>query len=168
MSRSTWPPTFIHCRLGPELSGHWLCIRMESFRQRIGQNYGELVPLGNSKVPTRRYREEFTAEPKTKIEASVDPGETAFGGSGISSKYWTFDGLRQQSKRFQPVKRISASLPNATLLHYLEEYEAHGKPLIIEDWHKHPNWPKDLFDIDRLLEHNGHQSEHHSFITIIC
>lgn len=133
---------------------------MESFRQRLGHNYGELVPLGNSKSSAPRYKEEFPTEAITQITAKVETGETVLGSDGISSKYWTFDGLRKRGERFEPVKRISASLPKATLLHYLEDYEAHGTPLIIEDWHKHDNWPKDLFDIDRLLENNGHHSEH--------
>jgi hypothetical protein len=61
----------------------------------------------------------------------------------ITSKGWTLDKLIASGESFNEVPRVSASNPDLTSS--VEEHERSGIPLIIEAWHKHPKWPKDLF-----------------------
>jgi hypothetical protein len=61
----------------------------------------------------------------------------------ITSKGWTLDKLIASGESFYQVPRVSASIPDLTFS--IEEHERSGLPLIIEAWHEHPKWPKDLF-----------------------
>lgn len=66
----------------------------------------------------------------------------------ISTSGWTLQNLIKSGRRFQPVLRISAS--SKKMQAKVEEFEKNGIPVIIEDWNKHPNWPKDMFHIDEF------------------
>ncbi|GJE95153.1 hypothetical protein PsYK624_113340 [Phanerochaete sordida] len=79
--------------------------------------------------------------------------------SRISSKGWSLQSLLEHGN-FEHVRRVSALLPREQLLRELERYEHDGQPLIIEDWHQHPQWPKDLFDMKWLLNKCGHHKWH--------
>lgn len=71
----------------------------------------------------------------------------------VSSKDWSVGGLLQQGEsRFKEVPRVSALAP-LELLSAIQQHEESGIPLIIEDWHKHPKWPKDKFTLDWFREH---------------
>lgn len=69
------------------------------------------------------------------------------------------DILLARSPVFQPVKRVSA-LSDREMHQAIMEHEKSGEPLIIEDWHKHPDWPGDMFGVDWLLRTKGHEGEH--------
>lgn len=77
----------------------------------------------------------------------------------IQAKDWSLEHLLSNTN-FRSVRRVSALLPTSRLLHELESHERDGLPLIIEGWHKHPQWPKDLFDMEWLLKHCGHHKWH--------
>lgn len=64
------------------------------------------------------------------------------------------------SPTFQPVKRVSA-LSRRDMDEAIAEHEKSGEPLIIEDWHKHPDWPSHMFGMDWLLSTKGHEGEHY-------
>ena len=64
----------------------------------------------------------------------------------ISTAGWTLDSILQSSKRFHLVPRVPCS--NVGLQAAIDAYEDSGVPLIIEGWHKHEKWPKDMFGID--------------------
>ncbi len=92
-------------------------------------------------------------------EPTENSARQSFGGCKrptLSGKHWTLRRLLDQSSHFIAVPRISASSPQ--LAETLEAYERDGKPLIIEDWHEHPKWPRELFNIDWLLKKSGEDS----------
>lgn len=71
-----------------------------------------------------------------------------------TTKGWTLDSLVALGKRMEPVPRISALQGRAVVEEEIRRSEAEGTPLVIEDWHKTPCWPKDsLFEAEWLLEH---------------
>ena len=142
---------------------------MESFRRRLGAGYGEPIALGPSKDGSWQDEGECSASVPATTEANTEKQESFSPPmpSGISSKCWTFEHLHKQGRRFKPVKRISALIPEEVLLHRLAEYERDGEPLIIENWHKHPKWPKELFDVDRLVRTYGHHSEQHHLLVAV-
>ena len=80
--------------------------------------------------------------------------------SFVSSKDWTVDALLQQGPpSFKKVARISITEPSPKLRSAIEIHERSGQPLIIEGWHNHKNWPKDIFTVDWFREH-GQQGTH--------
>lgn len=76
----------------------------------------------------------------------------------ISAKAWTLEKLLTQSPMLQPVKRVSA-LAERDMLQAIAEHETTGEPLIIEGWHKHPQWPSEMFSMDWLVTTKGHEGE---------
>jgi hypothetical protein len=66
----------------------------------------------------------------------------------ISSEGWSMQKLLASGERFSPVPRVSASDP--CLAASIDEHEQFGIPLIIEKWHMHPKWPRDLFTIEKF------------------
>ena len=122
---------------------------MEDFRKRIQQT--------DLYHPVALKRSANVSFPETNVEASGPPDEafeTDIGARpNFSSKSWTLGKLLKKGKRFERVRRVSA-LDKTKLLQELEQYEQSGDPLIIEDWHKTPNWPTDgLFSPEWLLDH---------------
>jgi hypothetical protein len=77
----------------------------------------------------------------------------------VSSKDWTVDALVKRGPRFREVPRVSALQPLPKLVAAIETHERSGVPLIIEGWHKHPEWPKNKFTVDWFREH-GQQGTH--------
>lgn len=135
---------------------------MENLRRRLMQSSDVLVaaPLKRSanieseREPVPSGEVPFSADEAISA-AGVDPPRLTF-----SSRDWTLNKVLKRGKRFQSVRRVSALDKN--LLHELEQYEksACGEPLIVENWHQHPRWPKGLFDLEWLVEHYGQQSMH--------
>jgi hypothetical protein len=135
---------------------------MEQIRKRMMQDIDF-----NSPSPLKRsiHAEILDVVPiPLDVEVSTLPQEpilqaSACTSSNLSSRGWSFKKLMKRGKRFKPVPRISATLmTEEELLRKIEQYEQSGDPLIIEDWHKHPNWPKGLFDLNALLEQRGDYS----------
>lgn len=62
----------------------------------------------------------------------------------------TSDGRARVGTSFQPVPRVSVS--SSDLDNMIAKHEKCGIPLIVEGWHEHPSWSKDLFSLDYLLE----------------
>jgi hypothetical protein len=77
----------------------------------------------------------------------------------VSSKDWTVDALLERGPRFHKIDRVSATGPLPNLLSAIETHERSGLPLIIEGWHKHKGWPKDIFTVDWFRE-RGQQGMH--------
>ncbi|KAF8163484.1 hypothetical protein B0H34DRAFT_781185 [Crassisporium funariophilum] len=61
----------------------------------------------------------------------------------ISTKGWSLDTLIEKGDNFQQVHRVSAA--SSSLLETIVEFDKKGIPLVLEGWHKHPNWPHDKF-----------------------
>ncbi|KAI9064403.1 hypothetical protein FKP32DRAFT_1611459 [Trametes sanguinea] len=78
----------------------------------------------------------------------------------ITSKGWSVPELCRKYEKFQPVRRISALSPPDVIAKALEEYEQDGLPLIISDWHKHPKWPQDIFNLEWLIQTSGDTEIH--------
>lgn len=94
----------------------------------------------------------------TKSTANVSTEVSSISSSAppqVTTKGWTLDGLVALGKRTQPVPRVSALQDGSVIEEEIRKSEAEGTPLIIEDWHKAPCWPRDdLFTAEWLLE-NG-------------
>jgi hypothetical protein len=101
---------------------------------------GTTSPLSPSTDATTKKMEYVVAE--------VPPSKTC-----VSSEGWTVDKLVGSAQRFRKVPRVSALASTQTLLSAIEDYERSGIPLIIEGWHKHQNWPKDIFSVHWFGEH---------------
>lgn len=69
----------------------------------------------------------------------------------LSTKGWTIDNLLKKSKNFHQIKRVAAS--SKSLAKSIEQYEANGKPLVIEGWHNHKSWAN--FTLDGFCEASG-------------
>ena len=76
--------------------------------------------------------------------------------SGDLGADWTFDKILARGIRFRKVSRVSA-LDTQAMLRAIDSHERNGSPLIIEDWHKHPEWNSDLFGMEWLLRNKGKQ-----------
>lgn len=71
-----------------------------------------------------------------------------------TTRGWTVENLVSKGKRMKPIPRVSAITDYDRLDTIIKQYEDSGIPLIIEDWHKTPNWPTDgLFSPEWLLDH---------------
>ena len=131
---------------------------MESMRRRLGFGYGDPIPLGSA---SRSVSDEWLTEVKpnvNSVKAEQPQSSSIDATTSISSSQWSLEGLFKRSRRFKQIRRISALLPEPQLLRIFEEHETSGLPLIIEGWDKHTRWPKDLFNVDWLLEHCGDHS----------
>jgi hypothetical protein len=73
----------------------------------------------------------------------------------ISTKGWTFESVLQHGERFRPIERIKATASEADIQKAIRRYEDEGIPMIIEGWHKHEQWPKDMFSLDFFKKHCG-------------
>jgi hypothetical protein len=71
---------------------------------------------------------------------------------------WEIDTLVKSSSNFDPVPRVSASLPPDVLLSEVRWHEEKGIPLIIEGWHERPNWNQTLFSMEGFVT-GGSQGE---------
>jgi hypothetical protein len=71
-------------------------------------------------------------------ESIIQPRNTV-----LSTKGWTIDSLLRKSKNFRQIKRVPAS--SRSLAKSIKNYEANGKPLVIEGWHNHKNWHRAKF-----------------------
>jgi hypothetical protein len=81
-------------------------------------------------------------------ESFIQPPSTV-----LSTKGWTIDSLLKKSKNFCQIKRVPAS--SRSLAKSIKQYEANGKPLVIEGWHNHKNWCRAKFTLDGLYEASG-------------
>ncbi|KAF9469170.1 hypothetical protein BDZ94DRAFT_1279126 [Collybia nuda] len=79
------------------------------------------------------------------VEPSPNPSKCR-----ISTREWTLSSLIKSGERFHPVPRIIASSEPKRLLAKIENSEKTGIPLIIEGWHKHSRWLKEMFHIDNF------------------
>ncbi len=84
----------------------------------------------------------------------------------LTCKQWDVQDMVKTHRNFRPVRRVSALAPPAELLRELAEYERSGLPLIIEDWHKHPGWKKELLGIDWLLANVGDKGTQHKLLYV--
>ncbi|KAF9475840.1 hypothetical protein BDN70DRAFT_883160 [Pholiota conissans] len=67
-----------------------------------------------------------------------------------STKNWTLGGILSQGSNFHAVHRVS--ILSDALSETILEYDAQGVPLVIEDFHKHPEWPQYLFTLDKFID----------------
>lgn len=118
--------------------------------------------------PTHGHIPSVTLPPKSGTITLVEPTTTTAGmdhvvaerprsKTFVSSKGWTVDTLVGRGPRFQKVPRVSARSPR--LFSKIKEHERSGIPLIIQGWHKHGKWPKEMFTVDWFREH-GQQGMH--------
>jgi hypothetical protein len=78
---------------------------------------------------------------KRAVESTSPPSNLA-----ISTAGWTLPAILESSKKFRPIPRISCN--KIDLQTEIDDYEKNGVPCIIEGWHNHEKWPKDLFNVD--------------------
>jgi hypothetical protein len=64
---------------------------------------------------------------------------------------WTVESLVTSSSNFIQVPRVSASLSPTVLLTKVLEHEKTGVPLIIDGWHKRPDWDNELFSMEGFV-----------------
>lgn len=76
----------------------------------------------------------------------------------FSCKHWTLDGLLGHSPRFKAIRRVSALQDPRELAKIISKFDETGEPLIIEGWHKHVKWDRNLFTPAHFCEH-GQQRE---------
>lgn len=75
----------------------------------------------------------------------------------ITSKDWTLDYLLAAGKRFRGVDTISAkSEAPEQIASIVKDYEQRNVPLVVQDFHHHPNWPE-FFTPQWLESHYGSQ-----------
>ncbi|KAK2466776.1 hypothetical protein APHAL10511_001034 [Amanita phalloides] len=70
----------------------------------------------------------------------------------VSARSLSLDHLLSLSPNFKPVPRISTFKRAKLNPSDLEKYDAAGVPIIVEDLHKHPRWPRE-FDADWFKSH---------------
>ncbi|TFK30125.1 hypothetical protein FA15DRAFT_609251 [Coprinopsis marcescibilis] len=66
----------------------------------------------------------------------------------ISTADWDTDYVLGYSSNFKAIKRVKATSSASIVEQEIKNCEATGIPLIVEDWHKHKKWPKDMFTLD--------------------
>ncbi|OJT06140.1 hypothetical protein TRAPUB_3075 [Trametes pubescens] len=76
----------------------------------------------------------------------------------ITAKDWSAPDLCSKYDSFKPVRRVSACAKPEVLSQALVDYERDGIPLVIEQWNQHPNWPKEIFSLEWLLQTSGDKS----------
>lgn len=73
----------------------------------------------------------------------------------VTAKDWSASDLCSKYASFEHVDRVSALAKPEVLSKALEKYERDGIPLVLEEWDQHPNWPKDIFSLEWLLQTSG-------------
>ena len=130
---------------------HLHILRMESIRRKLMEQepymYAVEKPTSVSSAST------------STVPGPVESVSRRDRTHSISAKAWTLERLLTQSPTLQPVKRVSA-LSERDMLQAIAEHETTGEPLIIEDWHKHPKWPSEMFSMDWLVATKGHEGEY--------
>jgi hypothetical protein len=71
-------------------------------------------------------------------------------GLAISTVGWSLTTLLESSQGFRLVPRIPCN--EKDLKTSIDDYQRSGVPCIIEGWHNHEKWPKDLFTIDSFSQ----------------
>lgn len=72
----------------------------------------------------------------------------------FTTKDWSLEGLLKQGERFHSVPRVSAvGGQSESLQETLLRYDKKTIPLVVEDWHKHPDWLGGKFNLEWLREH---------------
>ncbi|KZT11347.1 uncharacterized protein LAESUDRAFT_642015 [Laetiporus sulphureus 93-53] len=84
----------------------------------------------------------------------LDPESALIVNSSITAKGWKLERLLQKGKNFVNIRRVSMEHPEM-VRKAIDEHEREGVPLVIQDWHKHAQWAKQIFDADWLLEKYG-------------
>lgn len=79
--------------------------------------------------------------------------------TGIPPSQWEVKSMVKSSNNFNHVPRISASVSVNALLDKVREHEKSGVPLIIEGWHKRPDWDHALFSMTGFVA-DSTQSEY--------
>lgn len=79
----------------------------------------------------------------------------------ISTRDLTLSDLLRQG--FLPVPRFSFRSEN--LESQVKHHEKSGVPLIIEGWHKHHRWSKEIFSIDFCLQYFRGEKESASVLN---
>ncbi|KAI0748095.1 hypothetical protein C8Q80DRAFT_1270539 [Daedaleopsis nitida] len=92
--------------------------------------------------------------------AGSDPREGSCAAPRLTCRGWSITAFCDSYKNFQPVRRISALIPPSELQEALHNHDSTGEPLIIEDWHKHPQWREGLVSMEWLLENRGNKEIH--------
>ncbi|KIM48921.1 hypothetical protein M413DRAFT_90130 [Hebeloma cylindrosporum] len=71
-----------------------------------------------------------------------------------STRGWSLDLLLETGPNFHDVRRVSITSPDLRDT-IRDVFEVKGRPLVIEGFHQHPQWPKEIF----TLEHFGNSME---------
>jgi len=73
-----------------------------------------------------------------------------------STRGWSLNHLLDTGPNFHDVHRVSATSPDLgdTIRNV---FEVKGRPLVIEGFHRHPRWPKEMFTLDHF-RHNVEES----------
>lgn len=142
---------------------------MEKHRQKLKSskpNWGDQFPGDQSVIAEARDKPIFCSPTLTasydarasKLDALIWNGMHAESiiqprSNVLSTKGWSIDSLLKKGKNFCQIKRVPAS--SRSLAKSIKHYEANGKPLVIEGWHKHKNWNRAEFTLDGLHEASG-------------
>ncbi|KAF9227649.1 hypothetical protein BS17DRAFT_774094 [Gyrodon lividus] len=73
----------------------------------------------------------------------------------VTTLGWDINAIIASSPNFHRMGRVHYSSPAASI--GINEYEKDGVPLIIQGWHRHPRWPKSMFNVE-WLQKNGDQN----------
>ncbi|KAK0483780.1 hypothetical protein IW261DRAFT_1332995 [Armillaria novae-zelandiae] len=72
----------------------------------------------------------------------------------FTTRDWSLERLLKKGERFFPVPRVSAVAGGQSpLKETLRQYDRDTIPLVVEDWHKHPDWLGQKFNLEWLREH---------------
>lgn len=75
------------------------------------------------------------------------------GRSRISTEGWTLQSLVGFSENFHPIERVKATASKEDIERAVTRYEEEDIPMIIEGWHEHEQWSKELFSLDYFRAH---------------
>lgn len=75
------------------------------------------------------------------------------GRARISTEGWSLEFLVSLSENFHPIERVKATALKDDIAQAIARYEEDGIPTIIEGWHEHEQWPKEMFTLDFFREH---------------
>ncbi|KAF9246293.1 hypothetical protein BU15DRAFT_40296 [Melanogaster broomeanus] len=73
----------------------------------------------------------------------------------VTTACWDIKEILARSQNFHPMHRVHYSSPEAET--FISGYEKSGIPVIVEGWHRHPRWPKSMFNVE-WLKQNGDQN----------
>lgn len=125
---------------------------MEKFRNKLRpREWGEpvctLPYTGGARPPIDHVRENISVPIAVSGSDPLGPTHPSpIPLPMISTKGWTLDSLINKSLNFHHVRRVPAS--SSSLPQIINDHENSGVPLVIEDCHKHPSWPKEEFTLD--------------------